>query len=101
MPRRISTALLAARKVRWGQVLAAIVWLRDRGREHWHRLTPDERSEVMTLARKSRGRKANLTKQEQKRLAALLREAWYRRSDSPSVSSREDVRQEPATTSAA
>jgi len=82
MPRRVMTVLLAARKASWGRVLATIVWLRDKGQLYWQQLTPDERSELLHLARKSRGRKANLTKQEQKRLASLLKETWYRAADS-------------------
>ena len=74
----VSRALLSARKMRWGRVLATIVWLRDAGERYWQRLTVQERREVLALARKSKGRKANLTKKEQKRVAALLREIRQR-----------------------
>ena len=73
MPVWVSRVLDRARKARWGHVLAAVVWLRRTGRGYWHRLPSDERQEVLELARKSRGRRPNLTKGEQKRVAALLK----------------------------
>jgi hypothetical protein len=73
MPRWVLNVLLAARKASWGRVLAAIVWLRDSGGPYWERLTSPERREILRLARKSRGRRVNLTKREQKRMVALLK----------------------------
>jgi hypothetical protein len=73
MPAWVFNVLLAARKASWGRVLAAIVWLRDSGGRYWERLTWQERREILNLARKSRGRRANLTKREQKRMVALLK----------------------------
>ena len=78
MPAWVFRVLLAAGKVSWGRVLAAIVWLRDSGGRYWERLTWQERREVLELARKSRGRRANLTKKEQTRLTALLKEIRHR-----------------------
>jgi len=73
MPAWVFNVLLAVRKASWGRVLGAIVWLRDSGGPYWERLTWQERREILDLARKSRGRRANLTKREQKRMVALLR----------------------------
>lgn len=71
-PEWVFNVLLAARKTSWGRALAAIVWLRDSSGHYWERLTWRERREILDLARKSRGRRANLTKREQKRVVALF-----------------------------
>jgi hypothetical protein len=72
MPTWVLKALRSARKVPWGKVLAAIVWLNTEGRRYWNRLTAEERREVRDLAMKSRGRRSNLTDAEQGRLVDLF-----------------------------
>lgn len=68
----VSKTIRGARKVPWAKVLAAIAWLNSEGREYWNRLTPAERREVLDLAAKSRGRRANLSNAEQGRILDLL-----------------------------
>ena len=73
MPAWVSRALVAARKAPWAQVAAAVGWLATVGRQYWDRLAPEERREVFDLLRRSKGQKANLSRREQDRIAALLR----------------------------
>jgi hypothetical protein len=72
MPAWVLQAISAMRKVPWGKVLAAIVWLNTEGRKYWNRLTPDERREVRQLALKSKGKRSNLTPEDQGRLVTLF-----------------------------
>ena len=72
MPVWVVQALTAARKVPWRKVLAAIAWLSTTGKKYWDRLTPDERREVRSLALKSKGKRANLSKTEMDRLIELF-----------------------------
>jgi hypothetical protein len=68
----VAKTIRGARKVPWAKVLAAIAWLNSEGREYWNRLSAAERREVLDLAAKSRGRRANLTNAEQGRILDLL-----------------------------
>jgi hypothetical protein len=68
----VAKTIRAARKVPWAKVLAAIAWLNSEGREYWNRLSAAERREVLDLAAKSRGRRANLSNAEQGRILDLL-----------------------------
>jgi hypothetical protein len=72
MPTWVLQAISAVRKVPWRKVLAAIVWLNTEGRKYWNRLTPGERREVRQLALKSKGKRSNLTPEEQGRLVTLF-----------------------------
>ena len=73
MPAWVVQALTAVRRVPWRRVLAAIAWLNIEGRKYWNRLSPDERREVRDLALKSRGRRSNLTPEDEDRLILLFR----------------------------
>lgn len=72
MPTWVISALLAARKVPWKKVLAAIVWLNVEGRRYWNRLTPTERKEVRDIALKSKGQRSNLSSADLGRLVDLF-----------------------------
>ncbi len=72
MPLWVLRALIAARRIPWRRVVAAVVWLATVGREYWDRLTSDERKELLDLMWKSKGRRSNLTKKEQNRVVELL-----------------------------
>jgi hypothetical protein len=72
MPAWVIKTLLAARKVPWRKVLAAIVWLNVEGRKYWNRLTPEERREVRDIALKSKGNRSNLSNAELGRLVDLF-----------------------------
>jgi hypothetical protein len=72
MPTWVISTLLAARKVPWKKVLAAIVWLNVEGRRYWNRLTPKERKEVRDIALKSRGQRSNLSNADLGRLVDLF-----------------------------
>lgn len=76
MPAWVLRVLRAARRVPWSRVLAAVTWLRIKGPEYWNRLTPAERSRLLDLLKKSKGRRSNLTKREQDRVVELLRKVW-------------------------
>jgi hypothetical protein len=73
MPAWVLQAITAVRKVPWRKVLAAIVWLNTEGRRYWNRLSPDERREVRDLALKSRGKRSNLSPEDEDRLILLFR----------------------------
>jgi hypothetical protein len=83
MPPWVLRAISSARKVPWRKVLAAIVWLNTEGRRYWNRLTPDERREVRDLAFKSRGKRSNLTPEEQGRLVTLFQKIRQDPGDMP------------------
>jgi hypothetical protein len=72
MPTWVRQALVAARKVPWRRVIAAIVWLVTRGRQYWDRLSSDERRELLDLVKRSKGSRSNLSGPEQDRVVALL-----------------------------
>ena len=72
MPAWVVKTLLAARKVPWRKVLAAIVWLNVEGRKYWNRLTPDERREIRDIALKSKGSRSNLSSADLGRLVDLF-----------------------------
>ncbi len=72
MPPWVLQTLTAVRKVPWRRVIAAIAWLSTTGKKYWDRLSPDERREVRSLAIKSKGKRANLSKTEMDRLVVLF-----------------------------
>ncbi len=60
---------------RWRAAFAAAKWLFSQGRERLAKnLTPDEQRELWELLRKSRGRRSNLSRREQDRFRALVRQ---------------------------
>jgi hypothetical protein len=73
MPAWVLQAISAVRRVPWRKVLAAIVWLNTEGRKYWNRLSPDERREVRDLALKSKGKRSNLSPEDEDRLIVLFR----------------------------
>jgi len=80
MPFWVWRVLKTARRVPWTKVWAAVIWLSTVGREYWHRLTPAERRELLALMVESKGRRSNLTKQEQDQVLTLFDKIRYERS---------------------
>jgi hypothetical protein len=72
VPLWVLRVLIAARRIPWRRVVAAVIWLGTVGREYWDRLTADERKELLDLIWKSKGRRSNLTKKEQNLVVDLL-----------------------------
>jgi hypothetical protein len=73
MPAWVLQAISAIRRVPWRKVLAAIVWLNTEGRKYWNRLSPDERREIRQMALKSKGKRSNLSAEDEDRLILLFR----------------------------
>lgn len=72
---RIVTAGLW-RRLPWARVLLVAHWLWTHGRDRLERnLTARERGELARLLRKSKGRRANLSERERRRVTELLRRA--------------------------
>ncbi len=61
------------------EILAAAQWTFDRLRELWEALDRRERDELRRLLEKSRGRPANLTAAEQRRVRDLVVQAYRNR----------------------
>lgn len=59
----------------WKTILAVAMWLIERGRERWDRLSPRDQREVTRLVRQSRGRRGNLTPHEQAELRRIVTRA--------------------------
>jgi hypothetical protein len=67
-------------KVRWRAAFAAARWLYGQGRERLDKnLTPFEQRELWELLKKSRGRRARLSRREQDRFRALVRSGVFGR----------------------
>jgi hypothetical protein len=60
------------RRLPWKTVLAIAMWLAERGRERWARLSRREQQELTRMVRVSRGRRGNLTAREQADLRRLV-----------------------------
>jgi hypothetical protein len=61
--------------VRWRAAFAAAKWLYGQGRERLAKnLTEHERRELWELVKKSHGRRQNLSRREQDRFGALVRQ---------------------------
>jgi hypothetical protein len=65
-----------ARSVSWTVLYKAATWLYGRGQQFWDNLSASERAELGQLIRKSKGRRANLTKRETDRLRDLARKGY-------------------------
>jgi hypothetical protein len=73
--RRVAPA--AWRRVPWGIVWAAALWLVEKGRERMQRnLTQKERQELLRLVMKSKGRSSNLRKRDRARIRNIARKAF-------------------------
>lgn len=64
---------LTSALTRGGLTTQAAIWLLRRARAGYRTLVTDERRDARTLLGKSRGRPANLTKAERRRLRGLAR----------------------------
>jgi hypothetical protein len=65
---KLAKAIPLARLVVAGQIVLL-------AREHWHRLEPAERRRLITLVRRGRGRRRNLSEGERVELARLIHKA--------------------------
>ena len=65
-----------ARAVSWTALYKSAMWLYGRGQQFWDNLTASERSDLGSILRKSKGRRANLTSREIDRLKALVRKGF-------------------------
>jgi hypothetical protein len=69
-------ARFARRHVPWSLVWAASVWLVEKGRERMQaNLTKKERSELVNLVTKSKGRPSNLAQRDRTRLKHIAGKA--------------------------
>jgi hypothetical protein len=70
------TRLVArGRAVNWIALYEAARFVYRHGKQGWDNLTPEERSRLGELVRKSKGRRSNLTETERERLWALVKKA--------------------------
>ena len=65
-----------ARAVSWTALYKSAMWLYGRGQQFWDNLTASERSELGSILRKSKGRRANLESREIDRLKVLVRQGF-------------------------
>ena len=65
-----------ARAMSWTALYKTAMWLYGKGQQVWDNLTPTERTELGTILRKSKGRRANLTQSETARLRDLVRKGF-------------------------
>ena len=66
--------LVLAKRVPWVRVWLAAQWLYHQGRRRLEQnLTEGERAELFELMRRSKGRRANLSKRQQHRLTDLVK----------------------------
>lgn len=64
------------RRVPWGMVLTASVWLAEKGRERVERnLTSKEQQEFLHLIGKSKGRPSNLSQRDRTRVRNIAKKA--------------------------
>ena len=64
------------RRVPWGMVLTASVWLAEKGRERVDRnLTHKEQQEFLRLIGKSKGRPSNLSQRDRTRVRNIAKKA--------------------------
>jgi hypothetical protein len=64
------------RRLPWRRIWAISLWLAKKGRDRLERnLSESERQTLFDLMRKSKGRRRNLSKKEQERFVALVRQA--------------------------
>ena len=61
-----------ARAVSWTALYKSATWLYGKGQQFWDNLTADERTELGSTLKKSKGRRANLTSKEVDRLKELV-----------------------------
>jgi hypothetical protein len=65
-----------ARAVSWTALYKSAMWLYAKGQQFWDNLTTAERSELGSLLRQSKGRRANLSSKEVDRLKDLVRKGF-------------------------
>jgi hypothetical protein len=65
-----------ARAISWTALYKSAMWLYGKGQQFWDNLTAAERSELGSILRKSRGRRANLESREVDRLKDLVRKGY-------------------------
>ena len=64
------------RAINWIALFEAARFVYRHGKRSWDNLTPDERSRLGELIRKSKGRRGNLTDSEYSRLKDLVRKGF-------------------------
>jgi hypothetical protein len=63
------------RAINWIALFEAARFVYRHGKRSWDNLTPDERSRLGELVRKSKGRRSNLTEAERERMWELVKKA--------------------------
>lgn len=63
------------RAINWIALFEAGRFIYRHGKQRWDNLTPEERSTLGELVRKSKGRRSNLTERERDRLWELVKKA--------------------------
>jgi hypothetical protein len=71
----VTRTVARGRAVQWAAVYEAARLVYSQGRRIYDNLSPAERERLGQLLRKSRGRRANLSEREQRRVFELVRKA--------------------------
>ncbi len=79
MPRFPTRPSGAGRAIRWMELVAAAQWTYERVREFWDALDDRDRADLKRLLEKSKGRPANLTVAEQRRVRNIAVKAFTSR----------------------
>ena len=75
MPGVMSRLFARGRAVPWLTLYATGKWIYGHGRRAWNNLDAGERQKLGELVRKSKGRRANLSKRERDELGSLVKTA--------------------------
>lgn len=74
----VSWIVTRGRALNWIALFEAARFLYRHGKRSWDNLTPQERSRLGELVRKSKGRRSNLSERERDQLWELVRKAAVR-----------------------
>jgi hypothetical protein len=74
----VSWIVTRGRALNWIALFEAARFLYRHGKRSWDNLTPQERSRLGELVRKSKGRRSNLSERERDKLWELVRKAAVR-----------------------
>ena len=75
MPGAMSRLFARGRAVPWLTLYATGKWIYGHGRRAWNNLDAGERQKLGELVRKSKGRRANLSKRERDEFSSLVKKA--------------------------
>jgi hypothetical protein len=71
----LSRLVTRGRAINWIALFEAARFVYRHGKRSWDNLTPDERTRLGELIRKSKGRRSNLSELERERMRELVRKA--------------------------